>query len=86
MSHRSGGDRQARLPARSEGERHCGSSDPGRYRSAYHEERRASSQKRDELALSMSAEEFSESSAEEMERVEARSCCSKVRSKDAAEE
>jgi len=38
---------------------------------AYHEERRRKQSEGDELALSMSAEEFSESFAEEMERVEA---------------
>ncbi|MDA8679426.1 DNA-directed RNA polymerase subunit beta' [Luminiphilus sp.] len=38
---------------------------------AYHEERRRSKSEGDELALSMSAEEFSESFAEEMEKAEA---------------
>ena len=38
---------------------------------AYHEERRRKQSEGDELALTMSAEEFSESFAEEMERVEA---------------
>jgi len=38
---------------------------------AYHEERRRKQSEGDELALTMSAEEFSESFAEEMERAEA---------------
>ena len=38
---------------------------------AYHEERRRKQSEGDELALSMSDEEFTESFAEEMERAEA---------------